>query len=437
QGAGRGFYFHSGEDANSVLNGLKITNGYVTTSSPSGNVGGGIYCGNQSGPTIANCDISGNTAVAGFSGPRPLLGLGGGLYGSNGTITDCTISGNTANGIGLLGGGRGGGLSACNGTITNCTISGNTANEAGGLGGIGGGLYACNGTIANCTIIGNTAVGTSLHGGSGGGLYACNGTITNCTISGNSTGGGFGGGLYGCNGTIINCSISGNTAASGGGLYSCNETITNCIISGNTAAGSMYGGRGGGLYEANGTITNCTISGNTATGIGGPTGDSRGGGLYGSNGTITNCIFWGNLADVGPEIDYSSDPNYSCIKDWFGGGIGNIDADPCFVDVNNDDYHLKSQAGRWETNSESWMVDDVTSPCIDTGDPMFPIGLEPFPNGGIINMGAYGGTAEASKSYFGKPPCEIIVVGDVNGDCIVNFLDFRLMALHWCEDNNP
>jgi hypothetical protein len=68
---------------------------------------------------------------------------------------------------------------------------------------------------------------------------------------------------------------------------------------------------------------------------------------------------------------------------------------------------------------------------------MSPVGLEPFPNGGIINMGAYGATTKASKSYFGKPPCEIIVAGDVNGDCLVNFLDFRLMALHWCEDNNP
>ena len=42
-------------------------------------------------------------------------------------------------------------------------------------------------------------------------------------------------------------------------------------------------------------------------------------------------------------------------------------------------------------------------------------------------------TAEASKSYFGIAPCEIIVAGDVNGDCLVNFLDFRIMALHWLE----
>jgi len=66
-----------------------------------------------------------------------------------------------------------------------------------------------------------------------------------------------------------------------------------------------------------------------------------------------------------------------------------------------------------------------------------PVGYEPFPNGGIINMGAYGGTAEASKSYFGGPPCETIVAGDINGDCKVDFFDFALMAFHWLEDNNP
>ncbi|GAG52121.1 unnamed protein product, partial [marine sediment metagenome] len=77
---------------------------------------------------------------------------------------------------------------------------------------------------------------------------------------------------------------------------------------------------------------------------------------------------------------------------------GNIDADPLFADAANGDYHLKSQAGRWELGSQSWVIDDVTSPCIDAGDPGTPVGLEPLPNGGIINMGAFGGTAEASKS---------------------------------------
>ena len=52
-------------------------------------------------------------------------------------------------------------------------------------------------------------------------------------------------------------------------------------------------------------------------------------------------------------------------------------------------------------------------------------------------MGAYGGTAEASKSYFGEPICETIVAGDINGDCKVDFKDFAFMAFHWLEDNNP
>ncbi|MHC4676921.1 MAG: hypothetical protein ACYTBZ_30935, partial [Planctomycetota bacterium] len=101
------------------------------------------------------------------------------------------------------------------------------------------------------------------------------------------------------------------------------------------------------------------------------------------------------------------------------------------------DYHLKSQAGRWDRDDGRWTKDDVTSPCIDAGDMSSHIDHEPFPNGGRINMGAYGGTAEASKSYFGEPVCETIVAGDINGDCKVDFKDFALMAYHWLEDNSP
>ncbi|MCD6392863.1 MAG: hypothetical protein J7M40_05090 [Planctomycetes bacterium] len=31
--------------------------------------------------------------------------------------------------------------------------------------------------------------------------------------------------------------------------------------------------------------------------------------------------------------------------------------------------------------------------------------------GDVVNMGAYGGTVEASNSYFGEPPCRTIVTG--------------------------
>jgi hypothetical protein len=173
--------------------------------------------------------------------------------------------------------------------------------------------------------------------------------------------------------------------------------------------------------------------------------------------TLTNCILWDNLprevdktsTSVTPKI-YHSD----VYGGWTGRGDNNIDIDPCFVDpgywdpngtpddANDDfwidgDYHLKSQAGRWEPATQTWIMDDVTSPCIDAGDMSSPIGYEPFPNGGVINMGAYGGTAEASKSYFGKPVCGTIVAGDINGDCKVDFLDFAFMGLHWLENNSP
>jgi len=77
---------------------------------------------------------------------------------------------------------------------------------------------------------------------------------------------------------------------------------------------------------------------------------------------------------------------------------GNIDDDPLFADIENGDYHLKSHIGRWDPAGKTWISDALTSLCLDAGDPASPIGLEPEPNGGIINMGAYGGTAQASKS---------------------------------------
>ena len=92
-------------------------------------------------------------------------------------------------------------------------------------------------------------------------------------------------------------------------------------------------------------------------------------------------------------------------------------------------------SGRAVLGAQEWVIDDVTSPCIDAGDPMSPIGHEPFPNGGRINMGAYGGTAEASKSYFGEPLCETIVASDINGDCRVDCRDLAIMAIHWLQDH--
>ncbi|MDH4239747.1 MAG: hypothetical protein OEW48_09305 [Phycisphaerae bacterium] len=415
----RGFYFHNGEDSNSVLDGLTITNGYGPKKN--GDLlpqGGAIYCIGSS-PTIGNCTFTGNCAEFGGS-------------------IGCHQS------------------SAC---ILNSTFTGNFANDWGG----GLCFWEGNPIVTHCIIANNTS------GREGGGIFYGgnqNPTISYCTISGNSTGGDFGGGgicmITGIGTTaarISNCTISRNTANySGGGIrldgpYThstlANVTIANCIITENS---DEYSGGGIAFWCGSYVVENCTISANT-------TSQSRfGSSIYcdDSNVRITNSILWspvygyeivlvsmlvGFPTESVLEISYSDVDGgqsevfmgpYDCTLNW---GTGNIDSDPCFADPCNGDYHLKSQAGRFDANSESWVQDDVSSPCIDSGDPVSPIGLEPFPNGGRVNMGAYGGTIEASKSYFGKPLCETIVAGDVNGDCVVNFLDFRLMALHWCEDN--
>jgi hypothetical protein len=72
--------------------------------------------------------------------------------------------------------------------------------------------------------------------------------------------------------------------------------------------------------------------------------------------------------------------------------------DPLFADRARGDYHLKSQAGRWEARTERWVTDEMTSPCIDAGDPQGDFVREPEPNGHRANVGAYGNTAEASRS---------------------------------------
>ncbi|MBA7614536.1 hypothetical protein ES703_21802 [subsurface metagenome] len=136
-------------------------------------------------------------------------------------------------------------------------------------------------------------------------------------------------------------------------------------------------------------LRNCTLMLNSST---------KGAALDLAAGSMTleNCIVWDNSPEqvsTGTGVTVS----YSDVQRGFD-GEGNIDADPLFANPDNGDYHLKSQAGRWDRSSQSWLIDDVTSPCIDAGDPSSPIGDEPSPNGGIINMGAYGGTAEASKS---------------------------------------
>jgi hypothetical protein len=198
--------------------------------------------------------------------------------------------------------------------------------------------------------------------------------------------------------------------------------------------------------------------------------------------TVTNCIIWDctqsitltdssntqakdrgahitiNYCDIkGGRNSVTVTGTYSTVT-W---GQGNIDVDPQFVAAASTNYHVKSQAGHWDPTRLSWIKDNVTSPCIDAGDPNSDWTSELWPNSKRINMGAYGGTPEASMSLSAAGNIadfnhddtvnlsdllmladmwlaeEVLLAEDVNRDGSVDFADFTLLASHWLENNNP
>lgn len=64
----------------------------------------------------------------------------------------------------------------------------------------------------------------------------------------------------------------------------------------------------------------------------------------------------------------------------------------------SEDFHPRSQAGRWDPSVAGFVNDAWTSAGIDHADENEPVGTEQTPNGSRANIGSYGGTAEASRS---------------------------------------
>ncbi len=428
---GRAFYFHSGEDANSIINGLTIINGNAIS-------GGGVYC-KDSSPALKNCIFSNNTTKDDgggmyndnskatltnciFKGNLSYYG-GGGMHNtnSNPTIINCTFTGNEAK--------YGGGISNREGsspTLKYCMFNNNEANEHGGgmnnndsnptlttciftknsAKGDGGGTFnqSSNPSLTNCTFIENVAKDN------GGGIYNLSGsaTLDNCKFRGNSCNY-HGGGIFNgrSNSTLTNCTFNANSANSdGGGMYNreVGPILMNCIFSGNSASND-----GGAMFNNNSPkLNNCTFGSNYAR---------TGGGLYNDSSrfnckpTLTNCIFWDNRDSsdaIVPAQIYGGIPDvtYSCIQ--HNGdpnvypGKGNINDDPRFVKMGRWIYpdNPTVQANPNDPNA-IWVEPNYhlrpESPCIDTGNPRSDFSKEPRQNGRRINMGAYGNTSEATS----------------------------------------
>jgi predicted outer membrane repeat protein len=426
----RGFNFHNYEDANSVVMGLTIRNGYGQNEqigSYTTAAGGGFFCVSSS-PTISMCTITSNAASSGggilcydYSSPRITSCSfianqaynGGGIYclnNSSPTIRECIVSDNSAPWN------RGAGIYCsddCNLTITHCYISGNGTSEATAAGGGICCLFS-NMMVENCKITENKA-------DSGGGIYlqSSNVTITNCIIS-NNMARYYGGGIEcwnDCSGIISSCVVSGNVAYDDGGGISCDQTRSSpLIITNNQIVFNRARSAGGGieLWHSNPIIKNCIIAGNSAPNFrsggvdccdGSPTmincsvignySGNEGGGIccwIHSRPIISNCILFDNVSKRGSqiamttslfpqhpsslEISFSNiqggkdsiyiDPN--CELFWYS---GNINMEPCFV-----------ASGFWDANgtptdaNDDFWVDGDYHPlpfslCINAGDPNY------------------------------------------------------------------
>jgi parallel beta-helix repeat protein len=298
--------------------------------------------------------------------------------------------------------------------------------------------------VTNCTFSGNASLNT------GGGMQNNSSLpmVTNCTFSGN-TAYTKGGGMYntGSSPTVTNCTFSGNTASAGAGM--CNDqssspTVTNCTFSINTASGIGGGGmlntsssspavvnsifykniafpNGKNMYNSSSpTVTNCTFLSVVI------------GSMYNSGPVspiVTNCIFWGNWIDLIDNVAGASPIVTYCDIQYFQPslvypGVGNINADPMFVDVSNGNLHLKAfspciDAGNnaatpmhlTDIDGDDRRIDDTG--VIDTGSGTTP----------IVDMGADERGQKSEK-------------GDINCDGQIDIAD-AILALKICASMPP
>jgi pectin methylesterase-like acyl-CoA thioesterase len=233
----------------------------------------------------------------------------------------------------------------------------------------------------------------------GGGLFCDNSspTITRNLFTGNDAGYGPAIAVWvGSSPHISDNVITANTIYVRAGAIYCAGAGTAPNISGNL----IWGNQGGiTFFKASGTVAGNTITGNSSFNI---TCDE-------SSLTILNNIITFSTGS-GIRVEDGSPPSvaYCDVYGNTGGnyvgltgmtGInGNITEDPAFADAVGGNFHLKSRGGYW--TGTIWTYDTVHSPCIDAGDRSSPFANELMPNGGRVNMGAYGNTAEASRSWF-------------------------------------
>ena len=253
------------------------------------------------------------------------------------------------------------------------------------------------------------------------------------------------------------CEVRGNRATSSYGNAAVvtagrDYEIDHCAFVGNSSFSSASCFKGPVYNNLSGYIRNCTFAHNRINSF--TTSTAVAVDVSGQPGSVLleNTIFWDNLScgdgyagQVAYELKATSVTTLNHVRfskadtayNEAAEATGITYGDPLFVTSDpqftwNDqggtwmvaptamDVHLKSVMGRW--NGSAWVNDTVTSSAIDAGDPASDYAAEPAPNGGCVNLGAYGNTAEASKS-FEVPEAEAATLSGAMGYSEVKQLD--------------
>jgi hypothetical protein len=255
---------------------------------------------------------------------------------------------------------------------------------------------------------------------------------------------------HGTHATISYCVISGNGSCDATAVQNCDGTISNCLITDNFMACL---GPFPVVHRCNGLIKNCTIA-NNVFGVG----DWDGGSMI-----MENCIITNNGNDGDPQVSIygggTLNISYCNVQggleeidsdgtvNW---GLGNINTDPCFVQLGywvgeelvEGNYHLQSNGWRLSKDGSDWTYDDVTSRCIDAGNPGSALGNELLTvlaedqnseRGANlrINIGAFGGTSQASMAPDGWA-----LLADLSNDGIVDYVDLAGQVEDWLTSAN-
>ncbi len=218
--------------------------------------------------------------------------------------------------------------------VRRCTISENWAAEEGGA------VYATdsNAELFECTLTRNAAGNPHDSLATGGAICVASGSLAlvSCTLHGNLSSGSGGGVEIGPGGTLsaVNCCLHANRAM--------------------VRAGAIH------ALDSHAVLLNCTIAGNLQVSDSGALVWESSGGFDESGLQITNCILW----NQGQELAVVGDPaiavSYSDVPSAWWLGLGNIDADPRFLDP-----HGPDEIAGTEDDDLRLAAD---SPCIDRGD---------------------------------------------------------------------